>query len=157
MFWDALQAKLNEERPYKANIGAMYLRLQELQETDSGAQKIRATPLQDGWKEVDGLLHHQGLPYMLKIVCFKLISNDYDDLLVRHFGIDKTQELISQKYYWPNLRKGIKTYVQGYNVCLASKTIYHKPYRDLQFLLVLAHQLMDLSIDVVTSLLLSAD
>ena len=45
-FWDTLRAELNEERPYKANIGAMRLRLQELQKTDSEAQKIRATELQ---------------------------------------------------------------------------------------------------------------
>ena len=57
-FWDTLQAELNEEGPYNASIGAICLRLQKLQKTDSEAQKIRATELQEGWEEVDGVLHH---------------------------------------------------------------------------------------------------
>ena len=57
-FWDTLQAKLNNKEPYKASIGAMRLRLQELQETDLEVQEIRATQLQKGWEEVDEVLHH---------------------------------------------------------------------------------------------------
>ena len=40
-----MQAKLIEEEPYKANIVAMRLRLQELQDINSEAQEIRATEL----------------------------------------------------------------------------------------------------------------
>ena len=57
-FWDILRAKLNKKEPYKVNIGAIRLRLQKLQETNSEAQKIRATELQGGWEEVDRVLHH---------------------------------------------------------------------------------------------------
>ena len=66
--WNTLRAELNEEKPHKASIGAMRLRLQELQETDSETQKIRATELQEGWEEVDGVLQHQGLPYVPEII-----------------------------------------------------------------------------------------
>ena len=44
-FWDILQVKLNNKGPYKVSIGAMYLRLQGLQETDLEVQKIRAMQL----------------------------------------------------------------------------------------------------------------
>ena len=47
-FWDTLQAKLNKKGLYKANIGTMHLKLQELQETDSEAQKVGAKELQEG-------------------------------------------------------------------------------------------------------------
>ena len=97
-FWNTLYAKLNNERPYKVNIGAMHQRLQELQETDLEAQKIRAIELQRGWEEVNGVLHHQRLLYLLKFVRSKLINKQHNDLLARYFGIDKTQKFISRKY-----------------------------------------------------------
>lgn len=77
------------------------------------------------------MLYYQDLPYVLEIICSKLISHHHDDLLVRPFGIDKTQELIAKKYYWPSLRRDIEAYVKGFDVCLASKAVYHKLYRDL--------------------------
>ena len=77
---------------------------------------------------------------MPKIVSTKLISRHYDDLLAGQFKINKTQELITQKYYWPNLRHNIKAYVAGYNMCLAWKTIRHKFYGDFQSLPVPIHQ-----------------
>ena len=60
------QAELADECPYKASIGSISLRLQELQE-DVQAQKIRAEELdQEDWKDVNRLLHHQGLPSIQK-------------------------------------------------------------------------------------------
>ncbi len=57
-----------------------------------------------------------------------------------HFGIKKTQELIARKYYWPTLQGDVEAYVKGYDVCLASKAVHHKPYRDLQSLPVPTHR-----------------
>ena len=156
-FWDTLRAELNKKRPYKASIGAMRLRLQELQETDSEAQKIKAIELQEGWEEVDGVFHYQRLPYVPKIVCSELISKHHDDSLAGYFGIDKRWELIGRKYYWPSLRRDVETYVKEYDICLTSKIVRHKPYGDLQSLPVRTHQWKNLSIDFVTSLLLSID
>lgn len=42
-------------------------------------------------------------------------------------------------------------------MCLALKTVYHKPYEDLQSLPVLTHQCKDLSMDFVTRLPISAN
>ena len=134
-----LQAKLNNGGPYKASIGAIHLKLQELQETDSEAQKIRATQLQEGWDKVDGVLQYRGLSYVPEIIRLEVIICHHNDSLAEHFGIDKTQELIGWKYYWPSLRKNVGAYVWGCNMCLASKAICHKPYGDLQFLPVLTH------------------
>ena len=74
-----------------------------------------------------------------------------------HFGINKTRELVGRKYYWPSLKKNVKSYVRGCDVYLASKTIRHKSYGDLQSLLIPTHRWKDLSIDFVTGLPLSAD
>ncbi len=77
------------------------------------------------------MLHYQGLPYIPKVICSELISRHHDDPLAGHFGIEKTRELIARKYYWPTLRRDVKAYVKGCDVCLASKAVRHKPYGDL--------------------------
>ena len=86
-----------------------------------------------------------------------MISHYHNDPLTRHFGIDKTQELISWKYYWPSLRRDVKTHVKGCDICLTSKAIYYKLYGDLQSLPIPTHRWKDLSMDFVTGLPVSAN
>ena len=69
-----------------------------------------------------------------------VISRHHNDFLASHFGINKTKELVGQKYYCPSLRKDIETYVRGCNICLALKAIRHKPYGDLQSLPIPTYQ-----------------
>ena len=40
-FWSTFRTKLADEQPYKANIGSIRLKLQELWETDRKAQELR--------------------------------------------------------------------------------------------------------------------
>ena len=103
------------------------------------------------------MLQYQGLPYILEIIRSEVISCYHDDPLTGHFGIDKKKELVGRKYYWPGLKRDVESYVRGCDVCLALKAVRHKPYGDLQFLLILTHRWKDLSMDVVTGLSLSAD
>ena len=86
-----------------------------------------------------------------------MISCYHNDQLAEHFKIDKIQELISRKYYWPSLKKDIETYIWECNVCLASKAARHKLYVDLQSFFVLTQQWKNLLIDFVTGLPLFAD
>ena len=72
----------------------MRLRLQELQETDSEAQELRS---KEGYEEVEGVLHHQGLPFVPEAIRTELISRHHDDPLAGHFGIEKTCELLARK------------------------------------------------------------
>ena len=73
----------------------MRLRLQELQETNSKAQELRQQKA-DGYKEIDAIFHHQGLPFVPKAIQTELISRHHDDLLAGHFGIKKTCKLLAQ-------------------------------------------------------------
>ena len=155
--WNSLQSDMSRDSPY-ASIGGMRLRLSELQENDDKVKLFRGSAdLPEGWKDVKGVLQYQGLQYVPKIIRSKVISRHHNNPLAEHFGVDKTRELVSRKYYWPSLRKDIKNYVRGCDVCLASKAVRHKPYGDLQSLPVPTHQWKDLSIDFVTGLPLSAD
>ena len=117
----------------------MRLRLVELQAEDGQAQKIRAEKLGKNWKDSNRILHHQGLLYIPEIIRTELISRHYDDPLAGYFGIEKTRELVARKYYWETLRHDVEVYVRGCDVCLASKAVRHKPYRNLQQLPVPTH------------------
>ena len=94
--------------------------------------KIRAEKLGKNWEDFNRILHHQGLPYIPEIIRTELISRHHDDPLAGHFGIEKTRELVARKYYCETLRNNVEIYLRGYDVCLASKTIRHKPYGNLQ-------------------------
>ena len=148
------RSELANKGPYKVSIGSMRLRLQELQETNSEAQELRT---KDGYQDIDGVLHHQGLPFVPEAIRMELISRHHDDPLAGHFGIEKTRELLARKYYWPTLRHNVEAYVKGCDVCLASKAVRHKPYGDLQSLPIPTHRWKDLSMDFVTGLPISTD
>ncbi len=96
--------------------------------------KLRSKGLPEGWEDIEQVLHYQGLPYVLKVIRSELISRHHDDSLAGHFNIEKTFKLIARKYYWPTLRRDVKAYVKGCDVCLTSKAVHHKPYEDLQLL-----------------------
>lgn len=74
------------------------LRLQKLQKKNNFARKTRINELKDGWEDVNDIFQHQGLPYMPEIIRTEIISRHHDDLLVGHFGIDKTWKLVTKKY-----------------------------------------------------------
>ena len=103
------------------------------------------------------MFEYRGLPYIQEIIRFKVISYHHNNRHAGCFEIDKTRELIGRKYYWPSLIKDVKAYVKGYDIYLTLKAVRHKPYGDLQSLLVLTHWWIDLSMDFVTGLLLSAN
>ena len=62
-------------------------------------KKFEESGPQDGYEDNDGVLHHQGLPFIPEIIRTELISRHHDDPLSGHFGIDKTRELIGREYY----------------------------------------------------------
>ena len=156
-FWNMFRSELANEGLYKTSIRDMRLRLQELEQKNDFAQKARVDRLKEGWEEPDGVLHHQGLPYVPEIIRTKLISKHHDNPLAEHFGIKKTWELIARKYFWPSLRANVEAYVKRCDVYLALKAIRQKFYGDLHLLPIPTHQWKDLLMDFVTGLPVSVD
>ena len=111
----------------------------------------------EDYKEVDGVLHHQGLPFVPKAIRIELINRHHNNPLAVHFDIEKTRELLARKYFWPSLRHNVEAYVKGCDVCLASKAVRHKPYGDFQSLPAPTHWWKDLSMDFVTGLPISTN
>ena len=156
-FWNTFWAELGNDGPYQVSISAMRLRLSELQESNNETWKIRAEGLKNNYEEVDGILHHQGLPFVSEAIRTELISRHHNDPLEGHFSINKTKDLIGQKYYWPSLWKDIEAYVKGCDICLGSKTVRYKFYRDLQSLPIPTHQWKDFLIDFIMRLPISTN
>ena len=87
------------------------------------------------------------MPTIPEIIRTELISRHHDDLPASHFVIEKTQELVARKYYRETLRYNVKVYIRGCDVCLASKVVKHKFYKNLQQLLIPTHPWKDLFMD----------
>ena len=152
-FWNKDCGNLATEGPYQqASIGGIRLRLLELQEENQVAKEVGKQGLKDGWENIDGLLHHQGLLYLPEIILTGLISRNHNNPLAGYFGVEKTRELVARKYYWPTLHRDVEVYMKDYHVCLSSKAVCHKLYGDLQSLSVSTHCWKDRSMDFVTGL-----
>ena len=134
----------------------MRLQLFELQNNNKEAKVFKASFPED-WKDDEGVFQYQGLLYIPKLICSKVIRCHHDNLLVRHFRIDKTQKLIGQNYYWPSLKKNVELYVKECNICLTSKAVKHKLYDDLQSLLIPTYYWKNFLIDFKTGLVFSAN
>lgn len=140
--------------PYITSIRGIRLRLSKLQESNPKAKKFRKD-LPGGWKDVKDIFYYQGLPYVPKIIYYKIISRHHDNPLVDHFGIKKTRKLIARKYLWLTLHWDIKVYVKGCDVYLAFRAVRYKLYKDLQSLLISTHCWKDLFIGFLTGFPLS--
>ena len=68
----------------------MRIRLPKLQENDKETKKLTSKRLPKGWKDFKEVLYYQGFPYVLKVICTKLINKHYDDPLTGYFDIKKT-------------------------------------------------------------------
>ena len=139
-FGNLFQSKLLSKSLYTASIDGMKLRMQDLWEKNEQAWKFRLDQLgKDNWKDINGILHYQGLSYVTEIIQTELISRHHNNSWVGHFGIEKTSKLVGRKYYWPLLSHDVKDHIKGCNVYLVLKAVYHKSYGDLQSLPVPTH------------------
>ena len=98
-FWVSFSSEIAQDSFYIANIRDIRLRLPKLQDKDKEAKALRAAGLPENWKDVERVLQYQGLPYIPEIICFKVINCHYNDLFTGYFKINKTQKLVTRRYY----------------------------------------------------------
>ena len=55
-FWKILWIKLAYKKPYMANIGAVNLRLSELQEKNLEVKELKSKDLSKNWEDLKGVL-----------------------------------------------------------------------------------------------------
>ena len=76
----------------------------------------------------------------------------HDSKVAGHFGRDKTMELLTRNYYWPNLDDWVRTYAKTCDACQRNKTARHKKYGRLQPLEVPYRPWEYISMDFITDL-----
>jgi hypothetical protein len=78
---------------------------------------------QDGLFYRDGLLYGPNGP-----AWFQVLQVRHDVLVVKHFGFNKTMELMFRNYWWPQFWKYVKEFVGSYDVCAQAKNSRHRPH-----------------------------
>ena len=78
--------------------------------------------------------------FVPKAIWTELISRYHNNPRARYFDIEKTPQLLVQKYYKPTFCHNVKAYVKDCDVCLAFKIVCYQLYGDCQLFLVSMHQ-----------------
>lgn len=105
------------------------------------------------WKYNNGLLFKKDLLYVpTEALRLLVLKHHHDSLTSGHFGILKTTDLVTRRYWWPGLRKMIRTYVNSCDICQRAKTSRHKPYGLLKPLPIPERPWSSISLDFITDL-----
>src|SRR3979490_1599592 len=107
--------------------------------SDPLAQKHLGSTKDPKWQtNPDGLLLFNGQIYVPEIqdLHLQVLQFKHDHILSRHFGINKTLELVRRDFNWPGMRSYIKDYCKSCTTCMCSKPQWPKPFGLLKQLLV---------------------
>jgi hypothetical protein len=58
-----------------------------------------------------GLVYLRNLIYIPDCMRIEIIKQHHDNPMHRHIGTEKTTELISRNYYFPNMRRKVQSYI----------------------------------------------
>ncbi len=86
---------------------------------------------------------------------FQVFWAKHDVLVTSHFGFNKTMELVSWYYWWPQLWKYVKEFVGSCVVCVRAKNPRCHPHEFLQPLPILSTPWFSISMDFIIYLPLS--
>jgi len=102
----------------------------------------------------DGLVLRRGLIYIPANdqIKLQLLQAHHDSLLAGHQGQEKTYELISRNYTWPNLRKFVNDYVSTCETCARNKSPRQRPHGPLKPLPIPLGPWKSVSMDFIVEL-----
>jgi len=109
------------------------------------------------WSWDDSLLLRDNLIYVPDDDSLRLeiTRMHHDDALAGHYGIAKTYELLCRNYYFPDMAKYVKKYVETCDTCARGKARRHAPHGELAPLPVPAGPWKGISCDFIVDLPLS--
>ena len=101
-----------------------------------------------------GLLCYKGraLVPTQKALIQELLYLYHDNQFAGHQGINKTKELLEQKFYQPGISTNIREYVTMCSICQNIAIPRHKPYGKLELLLVPFGLQQEVLLDFITQL-----
>ena len=82
----------------------------------------------------------------------KIIQMHHDLPTAWYFGFNKTMELISWDFWWLQMWKHVKEFIQSCNTCARGNFLWHRPYGLFHLLPLLKDPWLSLSIDFITDL-----
>lgn len=125
--------------------------LEYLQKKDPHPQQVA---LQHFSTNHHGLLLFKNLIYIPrdKRLQLRLLQQFHDAPVAGHFGFAKTFELLTRKFYWPNLRTILQDYISSCTTCNLNKPHRQKPYGLLQPLPIPERPWDSISIDFIVKL-----
>ena len=85
-----------------------------------------------------------------------VLQYNHDHILARHFGQNKTLELVHCRYSWPSLHTDIQQFCKFCITCMRSKPQHHKPYGSLKQLPIPERPWNSISMDFIKKLLSSS-
>jgi len=105
----------------------------------------------------EGFLLCNNLIYVPKSIRTRVLVLHHDSPTAGHFGVSKTQELLSRNFWWPNFSLDVKKFIKSCEVCCKSKIPRHKPYGLLSPLSTPNRAWSDISMDFIVELPKSKD
>jgi hypothetical protein len=116
-------------------------------------KRLHTNDVNDEFEFKDGLLYFKGLLYIPPgLAQFKIIQMCYNLPATEHFGFNKTMELISRDFWWPQIWKLVKEFIQSCDTCARGNVPRHRPYGFLHPLPVPKGPWLPLSMDFITDL-----
>lgn len=105
----------------------------------------------------DDLLRYKGAVYVPPDHALRqeLLRTNHDDPQGGHFGLERTHEVISSKYYWHGSYLDTQYYIRTCNLCQRMKTYRHKEYGLLKPLPKPSEPFEIVTLDFITDLPLS--
>ncbi|GFG20831.1 RNA-directed DNA polymerase (Reverse transcriptase) [Aspergillus udagawae] len=82
----------------------------------------------------------------------RLISIYHDEPLAGHFGRNRTEALLRQKFHWTNLQNDVESYIKECPICQGTAAPRHRPYGKLNSLPQPSRPFSELSMDFITGL-----
>jgi hypothetical protein len=82
----------------------------------------------------------------------EVLRSCHDTKLAGHYGRRKTTELVTRKFYWPNMNQSIQDFCDTCEACTRSKTPRHLPFGKLMPLPISERPWSSISMDFITDL-----
>ena len=81
------------------------------------------------WREVDGIMYKEGKVYMPKDKKLRaeIVRLHHDTPIGGHGKQWKTVELVTRNFWWPEITKEVKRYVEGCDACQRNKNRMEQP------------------------------
>jgi hypothetical protein len=136
-----------------------------LQQENEFAVRIKADEMMNMWKnDVEAwtlnsqeMIEYNRALYISEDISVreKLLKCHHDDFLTKHFDVDKINELLDCKYYWKDIIKDVKEYVNICDICQRVKMKHHLSYDELNTLSRSTDFWQEITINFITDLSLS--